>query len=95
MAVSYKKATYATLLLFILLGLGYLKMAGDIVVNRTDTMGPHYFPTLLGIALIVLCLISWIQTARKQEDGEVRLSNLKFILWSIVVSVVRVKFAWG
>ena len=82
--MSYKKATYLSLALMIVLAAFYYWAALDFQDNRNrNSVGPGYFPMILSVVLIILCIISWIQTIRK-PDYKINIPNLRVIGLSLL-----------
>lgn len=91
--MSYKKATFMSLAIIVLIGIAYMYAANQIQhSNKTLTLGPSYFPNILGILLIILCIISFIQTWRK-ADELTNLPNFKYILLTLGCIILFV-LAW-
>lgn len=79
LTLSFKKVSYITLSLIILFGIGYFISINSKLANAgTSAVGPDYFPNLLAVVLIVLCVASLIKTLRS-EDREIRIPYFKLI----------------
>lgn len=93
--MSYKKVSYAALILLILFGIGYfVSINTSATINpKSSAIGPNYFPNILAGLLIVLSLVSLIQTIRK-EDKKIIIPQFKLILFTIVLTVLFF-VSWG
>jgi uncharacterized membrane protein len=68
MRISYKLATYAILLFFVIIAIiFYFKASNLPVLVKGATIGPEYFPKLNSILLLILCILSFFTTIRKKE----------------------------
>lgn len=82
--MSYKKASYFALAFLVLLAAGYLWTASGLRDPRTrGSIGPGYFPIILGVLLIFLCGLSFAQTLRRPEDETLTIPNLGYVLAGI------------
>ena len=91
-AMSYKKATYTALAVIVLIGVVYLTAASRLPQSNALTLGPDYFPNILGVLLIVLCILSFFQTWRKSDEG-MEIANFKTILITLGIVALFV-LAW-
>jgi len=57
-------------------------------------IGPGYFPVLLAILLIILSIVSLIQTMIKKENEKIDIPKLKLIILTIVMIGLLV-FSWS
>ena len=86
--MSYKKATYITLFLMLIMTACYYWLALDFQDNRNrNSIGPGYFPIILSVTLTILCIISGLQTAKKQ-DQVLRIPNIKLIAMSLLATAI-------
>lgn len=92
--MSANKSTYITLLALILFAIVYFISADSLTQPQdTGTLGSGYFPKLLSILLVILCVINIFQT-RKKEDHKIPLPHLKTIL--ITIGLTALYFlSWG
>lgn len=91
--MSYKKATFIALTLLCLVGLGYLWLALGFQDNRNrNSIGPGYFPISLSVTLLVLCAVSFVQTAGR-DDRTISIPNLKMIVAGLVMTFFFI-LAW-
>lgn len=91
--MSYKRATFLALTLLCLVGLGYLWLALGFQDNRNrNSIGPGYFPISLSVSLLVLCAISFVQTAGR-DDRTISIPNLKLIAAGLLVTLIFI-LAW-
>ncbi|TQR17883.1 tripartite tricarboxylate transporter TctB family protein [Psychrobacillus soli] len=84
--MNSKKATYIALTLIIILGLVYLKSAIDMGYGDTSTPGAGFFPILLVCMLVVLCIVSLIQTMMRTDDKKIDLPNIRLISLTVIIS---------
>jgi putative tricarboxylic transport membrane protein len=78
--MSVKNATYISLLIFMVLGIGYYWIASSFPENNTTkAMGADFYPKLLAILLLILCVISWIENRKKKNSPTVNIPHLKLI----------------
>ncbi len=90
--MSAKKGTYAALICLFVLGAGYVYSAVKLGGTSSTTLGPGYFPIILGGALMILCAISGIQNYRKQ-DKKIAIPNLK-VIWITIAAMSVFFLAW-
>lgn len=82
--MSYKKASYIALSLLVLMAGVYLWSATGLRDPRTrGSIGPGYFPVILGVLLIFLCGVSFVQTLRRTTDETLNIPNLGYVLAAI------------
>lgn len=82
--MSYKKASYIALTLLALLAVMYLWAATGLRDPRTrGSIGPAYFPVILGVLLILLCFLSLVQTMRRATDETLSIPNIGYLLATI------------
>ncbi|MEW9673561.1 tripartite tricarboxylate transporter TctB family protein [Ammoniphilus sp. 3BR4] len=72
-------------ILILVVGSLYLRSSIDLGVGTSTKIGPGFYPYLLGIILIILTIISLIQTWRKKEEEKIEFPNGKLILTTIGV----------
>lgn len=85
--MSSKMLAYIMLTLILLLGVGYLFSAYSLKsADESNTLSSGYFPQILGIALIILCIISIVQTVLKKEDEKIDRGNLLMTLSTLAVT---------
>lgn len=89
--MSANKATYVSLFVFLILGIlyGYSAMNLPDIANQ-NTISHSYFPMLLSVSLVILCLIGFVKTFLQKEDKKIELSNLKMISITIVITALYV-----
>lgn len=83
--MSINKATYFFLIVFIILGMLYYNQSTQFIVTEGD-IDAGYFPRILAIALIGLCIISLIQTIKKKETKKLDLSNFHLVISTIGIT---------
>jgi len=93
--MSYRKATYLVLGLLVLLSGAYFWTAIGLRDPRTrGSIGPGYFPVILSVLLVVLCLISFVQTWRRTDDKTITIPNLGLVAACIGLTALFL-VAWG
>lgn len=82
--MSYKKGSYIALALIAVLGIVYFISLNSTtsLLENTAVIGPTYFPNLLTAALLILCVISLIQTIKK-KDERIVIAHFKSIVFGI------------
>lgn len=81
--MSYRKLTYLTSIFFILLSGTFFYSAFQMKESNYG-VGPQYFPQVLSIMLIALCLLDiWI--TRKKDDKKIEIPNLGLIILTIIL----------
>lgn len=66
--MSSKVANYVALALILGLGCLYLYLTSQIATDeQATTLGPGYFPTVLGIVLVALCLVAIVRETRAEQ----------------------------
>ena len=92
--MSYKKASYIALGLLALLAVLYLwSTVGLRDPSTRGSIGPRYFPVILGILLLILCAISFVQTWRREDGDPVSIPNFGLVITSIVATALFL-IAW-
>ncbi|MEK3937163.1 tripartite tricarboxylate transporter TctB family protein [Sporosarcina sp. FSL W7-1349] len=87
--MNKKTATYIMLSALAILAVIYLLSAGNkSQLSSTTSVSPGFFPTILGVALIILCIISFIQTKAKKEVEQITFPNFKLILLTIGLTMI-------
>lgn len=91
--MSRSLLTYIVLVGIMIFGILYGIQALELrnarmIITSTTTLGPGYFPSLLAIILVILCIINIIETYLKKSDEKVEISNLKVLIYSLVVIVL-------
>jgi len=85
--MSYKKASYLALSLLVLLAMAYLWSATELRDPRSrGSIGPGYFPIILGVLLILLCVLSFVQTMRRDTDQTISIPNLDYVVVTIAAT---------
>lgn len=79
--MSYKKIKYLFLILLIGIALACFFAANQLPTSDNG-VGPQYFPQILSILLIILCVASIFSTAKK-EDERFEIPNIFMILLTI------------
>lgn len=91
--MSRSLLTYIVLVGIMIFGILYGIQALELrnarmIITSTTTLGPGYFPSLLAIILVILCIINIIETYVKKSDEKVEISNFKVLIYSLVVIVL-------
>lgn len=74
------------MILFILvIGISYMRSASVLGIGTTDNIGAGFYPFLLADVLLILTIISLIQTIRKKGNERIEFPNSKLILFTIGV----------
>lgn len=93
--MSSKIATYITLTLMMALGISYGLTAMSFKKSAfSSTIGSGYFPGLLAIILIVLCIVSFVQTVLKKEDERIELPKFNLVVTTVVITSLFI-FSWN
>lgn len=89
--MSYKKGTNIMLLIIVLLASTFLFQSFSLkTISTNQPVGPDFFPKVITILLIITCIISFITTKRKTEDHKVELENFKFVIYTILATILFV-----
>ncbi|WP_227937895.1 tripartite tricarboxylate transporter TctB family protein [Alkalihalobacillus deserti] len=89
--MSANKGTYAALILLLFIGIMYWNATNNIPVStNSDTISHNYFPNLLAVTLIILCLISFVKTLIRKSDTKIAMPNLKIILVTVLLTVLYI-----
>ncbi|WP_067726517.1 tripartite tricarboxylate transporter TctB family protein [Oceanobacillus damuensis] len=92
--MNSKIANSITLIFIMIFGLVYWNSAGKLKGSHDDTtLSAAYFPKLLVIVLIILCLISLIQTIRGNSE-KINIENLKLIGLTTLFIIIFIA-SWG
>ncbi len=68
--MSSKVANYVALAFLLGLGCLYLYLTSQIASGQQKTtLGPSYFPNLLGVVLIVLCLVAAVREMKAERES--------------------------
>src|SRR5690625_2105580 len=82
-------ATYVSLFFITILAVFYLlSSVNQSRLTNISTIDAGFFPLILSIALIILCLISFVQTIFKKEVKKIPLRNFKLVLITIGLSII-------
>jgi hypothetical protein len=87
--MSYKKATYISLILFALMGAWFFYTAQSFPQAAKGQIGPDYFPEVIGGLLVIFCIISFITTTKK-PDKHIAVLNKHYVFLTIGLSVLFV-----
>lgn len=86
--MSGKKLTFGILVVFIAVAAVYLKASNSFMkLNGEGSIDAGYFPRIIAVALLILCIISLIQTI-KAKDYKVNLDNIHLVLLSIGLTIL-------
>src|SRR5699024_132186 len=88
--MSKKMVNYLILFFLVIIAIGYFIMSNSLTsTNTSEAIGPGYFPKILSILLIVLCIFDFIKVWRenKKETQKVEL-NYKFIVITLGLTVL-------
>ncbi|WP_099865906.1 tripartite tricarboxylate transporter TctB family protein [Pararhizobium haloflavum] len=85
--MTYKRASYIALGILFVVGIAYLWHAIGLTDARArDAIGPAYFPTVLGVLLLVLCAASFLKTLRSSDERVVTIPNAGLVALSVVLA---------
>ncbi|MED4601379.1 tripartite tricarboxylate transporter TctB family protein [Paenibacillus validus] len=85
--MGYKLATYISLLFFIGIGAFFFISSQTLPKSSSGQIGPAYFPGIVSVLLILCCILSFFTTMKK-NDQHIPLPNLRYIIWTIVLSAL-------
>ncbi|WP_249869201.1 tripartite tricarboxylate transporter TctB family protein [Oceanobacillus saliphilus] len=86
--MSYKKSTYVSLILLIAMALVFMFVSSDLAgIQPNQPSSPATFPRIVATLIIIVGVISFITTLR-QEDEKVELANFKYVITTIVATVI-------
>jgi hypothetical protein len=86
--MGYKLATYVSLFFFIGIGVFFLISSQTLPKSSGGgQIGPAYFSSIVSVLLILCCILS-IVTTMKKKDEHIPLPNLRYIIWTIVLSAL-------
>ncbi|AXH99547.1 tripartite tricarboxylate transporter TctB family protein [Sporosarcina sp. PTS2304] len=86
--MSGKKLTMVILVVFIAIASYYFKLSNSFLkLNGEGSIDAGYFPRIISVTFIILCIISLFQTI-KAKDYKVDLGNIHLVLISIGLTVV-------
>jgi hypothetical protein len=57
-------------------------------LTTNQPIGPDFFPKVVTVLLIITCIISFFTTKRKTDDQKVELENIKFVIYTILATIV-------
>ena len=78
--MSYKSASYITPALLAAVAIAYLWAGPGLSDPRNrGGIGPAYFPTLLGVLMLVLCGLSAVRTWMSDDDRHIAVPNLGLV----------------
>lgn len=89
--MTQKKATFLMLLFLLLCDGVYLYMAitqGQ--VNSMVSIGPYYFPRILGALLGILCVIKIIQLYFEKNDTEFVIKNIGIVVLTLAATAALI-----
>lgn len=91
--MSYKIATYTTLLLIVVLASVFFYIASGFTTLRSNQpVSPATFPQIVSVLLVVMSIVSFI-TTRRQKDEKVELPNFRYVIYTIIAIIVFT-FLW-
>lgn len=86
--MSYKISTYVSLIILMILSLIVLITSGDLTsAQDNQPISPATFPRIVAVLILIVSGISFYTTYRK-DDEKVELANFKYVILTIVASVV-------
>lgn len=85
--MSAKLAAYVSLLVMFVLGVFiYISSNQMTGISQLNNLGPGFFPKILAVLLMVLCVISFIQTLLKKEDKKIVIGNGKMVVATVLIT---------
>lgn len=86
--MSYKRLTYISLFLFMVLGiLAFIHVMSIASPQTKNTMGAHFFPQVVSVLLLIFCLFSFLNTAKKRDE-KVELRNIGHLFFTIILVIL-------
>lgn len=82
--MNSKKLTYLFLLAFVVVGVVYFNQANKFTNGNIDA---GYFPRIISAILIVLCIISFIQTI-KEKEYRINIENIRYVVLTILLTIL-------
>lgn len=84
--MSYKTATYVSLLFFAAISIYFLTASAALPPASGNQIGPAYFPRAISILLILFCIISFFKTLKKKDEEKLRTPNLLYIVVTLLLT---------
>ena len=82
--MSYKKATYVSLVLIIGIALLFIFSSSELAkLQPNQPVSPATFPRIVSGLIIIVSIVSFFTTFRK-EDEKVELLNFKYVMMTII-----------
>lgn len=88
--MSYKLASYVSLLFFFAIGLAFFLAASAMPDGDGYDVGPAFFPRIMSILMMATAVIGMVTTWRKSQDSHVEISKPFQLLATIGVAVAFV-----
>lgn len=87
--MSERYANMTAYIVLLIVAVLYLNTAYGFDSTTSNTIGPGYFPKLLGFGLAIFCIIGLINSFRqKASDNNITIENMKMVLIAIVTTVL-------
>lgn len=75
--MNFKIGTYISLFLIGTFAIFYLISSNSLVANQDQvSLSPSFFPNIIAIILLVLCIISFFQTIKKESKPKIEMNNI-------------------
>jgi hypothetical protein len=81
-------ASLISLVFISLLGVWFLVQSQDFREGSAGSIGAGYFPTILVVLLIGLCIVSAIKTLINEKKESVNIPNLSYLLVTIGLTIL-------
>lgn len=85
-----KIATYVVLIGLIVLSFFYFNEANNYPEASKIAHDAGYFPRILAILLIVLCVISLVQTKLENSEEKIVIPNFKIVLATVLITALYI-----
>ena len=86
--MSEKYANMTAYIVLLIVAVLYLNTAYGFDSSTSNTIGPGYFPKLLGFGLAIFCVIGLITSFRQKASGKIIIENMKMVLIAIVTTIL-------
>lgn len=85
--MSEKYANLSMYSILSIIAVFYLITAQSFDGAGTNTIGPGYFPKLLGIGLLLFSVIGIVATIKQKNTGKIVIENLKMIIVALIAVI--------
>lgn len=91
--MSYKLATYISLLFIVGLGILFFVLSFSFTSTLSKYVGPATFPQILSFLIVVFSVVSFITTKKQKHDQKIELPNFRIIARTVGVILLFI-LAW-